>query len=266
MKRICAAGLMAVLFACSIAEAKLVWHWEDRFTSEEKTKLTAWIETVVAGVEELVAPYPFDVHIHFYRTTRGSPVPWANTIRSRRQGVNFHVDANASEAALRADWTAPHELSHLLIPYLGRQNSWFAEGFASYMQYQVMHSLGDLTDEQMRARYQERIDRAERRYDMNEMPFAEAAPKLRARRQYPTMYWGGAVYFLRVDRELRERDQSIPEVIRSFVECCRSKRYDLKGLAAELDRLSDGTSFTDQLSEVQNEPGFPDDTEVWTDW
>lgn len=249
------------------AQADLVWHWEDRFGSAEQEKLTTWISTTVAGIERSIAPYPFDVHVHFYRRSgAGQPVPWANTIRrSNRQGVNFHVNPEFSPDALRADWTAYHELSHLLIPYLGSRHSWFAEGFASYMQYQIMHALGVLTEEQMQARYQERIGRAERRYDLDDMPFTEAAPTLRARRLYPTMYWGGAVYFLRVDQELRERGQSVVQVIRDFVECCRFTTRGLNGLIAELDRLSRGKSFREQLDQMHTEPGFPDDSEVWPD-
>ncbi len=251
----------------SAASADLVWHWEDRFNEGEKEKLTEWITATVAGIEQFVAPYPFDIHIHFHRSSSArQPVPWANTIRrSRRQGVNFHVNPEFSSEALRADWTAYHELSHLLIPYLGRQHSWFAEGFASYMQYQVMQAVGVLTEAQMRARYQERIGRAERRYDLDHMPFTEAAPTLRAMRQYPTMYWGGAVYFLRVDRELRERNKSVVQAVRDFVKCCRSSPRGLNSLVATLDRLSDGQAFRHELDQIRTEPGFPDDSAVWSD-
>ena len=258
--------LVSLIALAPVADAELIWHWEDRFSDADKEKLTRWVTETVAGVERLVAPYPFDVHIHFHRTwsTRG-PVPWANTVRSRRQGVNFNVDPRYSSGELLANWTASHELSHLLLPYLGRRHSWFAEGFASYMQYQVMLELGVITEKQAQARYQARIGRAERRYDMDDTPFVEAAPTLRARRQYPTMYWGGAVYFLRVDRELRETGQSLVEVVRDFVECCRSNTRGLNRLVAELDRLSGGTIFKEQLDLIRTEPGFPDDSEVWED-
>lgn len=71
----------------------------------------------VSALEDLIAPLPFDIDIHFYRVIdRGEPVPWANTRRGRRQGINFHVGPAFRRRAFYADWTAPHELSHLLIP------------------------------------------------------------------------------------------------------------------------------------------------------
>lgn len=264
LKAMSACALTVLLSAP--AGAELIWHWEDRFTATEKAKLTAWVEETAAAVEDFVMPYPFDVHIHFHRSSSSRPVPWANTIRSRRQGVNFHVNPQTSRRTLRADWTAYHELSHLLIPYLGRSHSWFAEGFASYMQYQVMHSLGVLSEEEMESKYRERIERAKRRYDMEEMPFVKAAPMLRQRRQYPTMYWGGAVYFLRVDQNLNEVGTSVPEVIREYVACCRVNRLRrLDDLVAELDRISGSDAFSRELEYVRTRPGFPDNSEIWTD-
>ena len=260
---ICALGLLTI---GSAPAAELIWHWDDRFSRGEQEKLKTWVEETARGIEEFIAPYPFDLHIHFHRASAaGEPVPWANTIRFHRQGVKIHVDPTSTAADLRADWTVYHELSHLLIPYLGRRHAWFAEGFASYMQYQVMHALGVLSAGQMQARYRERIDRAASRYDMPDTPFAEAAPTLRAKRRYRTMYWGGALFFLRVDRELRGQGETVPGIIRQFVECCRSTTRGLDSLVAELDRLADSDAFSRQLDTLRTEPGFPDDSGVWED-
>jgi len=69
--------------------------------------------------------------VHFHRRDAGA---LGHTRRSRRQSVHFYVDPQFSYDALRRDWTASHELSHLVLPYLGAEHIWFAEGFASDMQ------------------------------------------------------------------------------------------------------------------------------------
>lgn len=258
MPRLVPALLCIAWLAIEPARAEIVWHWEDSFSEAEKAKLQAWVTEVVAGVEALVAPYPFDIHLTFHRADPGdSPVPWANTVRSRRQGVNFHVDPGRTRAELLEDWTAPHELSHLLLPFVGRRNAWFAEGFASYMQYQVMHSMGILDAAQMQERYREKIGEARRRYDFADLPFVEAAGKLSARREYPTMYWGGAAWFLQADRRLRERESSLLEVIREFVDCCRSDEWQFDALVDELDRIAGEPVFGEQLERLRTRPGFP---------
>lgn len=248
------------------AHADIVWHWKDRFSAEEKAKLTEWITRTVSGIEDLVGPYPFDIQISFYRASRGdSPVPWASTVRSRRQGINFHVNPEHTLAAFNRDWTAPHELSHLLIPYVGRSNAWFAEGFASYMQYQVMHAMQIIDDDEMRALYRAKIDGAKRDFDLHYLPFAEAADRLKARRQYPTMYWGGAVYFLQVDRALRQNEHSMLAILRQFIDCCRLGTRSLHDLVDVLDRLASQKVFSAQLDLMLTRPGFPDYALLWTD-
>ncbi len=242
---------------CATAGAELVWHWDDKFDDAEQAKLREWVSTVAESVEETIAPYPFDVHMHFYRTAGAAPVPWANTIRSRRQGVNVHVNPDCSRADLLSDWTLYHELAHLFLPFLGRQQSWFAEGFASYMQYQLMHSAGVLSADDMWARYREKIERAQSRYDMPDRTFTEAAQALRARRDFPTEYWGGAVYFLRVDAELRRRGSSVPELVRAFVACCRLEARNFDALIGTLDRLAGVPVFSRELADFRHARGFP---------
>ncbi|AOS95616.1 hypothetical protein AUP74_00140 [Microbulbifer aggregans] len=250
--------LLLFCLVTSPARAEIVWHWKDAFTAEEKTKLTRWVSETTAAVEQHVAPFPFDLHIFFYRRqSQREPVPWANTRRSGIQGVNFYVDPDYPLQAFLDDWTAPHELSHLLIPYLGRQHAWFAEGFASYMQFQIMQQMGVLSAEQVQARYRVRVERAARRYRYDDRPFAEAALRLRENSEYPTMYWGGAVYFLDVDKQLRKDGISLRSVLTDYVRCCRVRNHDLEALTQELDRLSRTKLFSETLADNRLQTGFP---------
>lgn len=250
---------MCVLVALSVcATAQPVWHWEGDFTDQEQSKLTQWIARTVSGVESTVAPYPFDVHIHFHRLAGyDQPVPWANTDRWPRQSVHFHVDPEYPIDDFLADWTAPHELSHLLMPYLGREYSWFAEGFASFMQYQVMVEMGLLSEQQALVQYREKVGRAGDKFNYPALPFAQAASRLRQDRQYPTMYWGGALYFFAVDEKLRQSGSSFVAVLAKYVACCRMPRDSMDELLAELDRLSKSAIFSEQMQQFETRPGFP---------
>ena len=43
------------------------------------------------------------------------------------------------------DWTAPHELSHLLLPYVSSSDAWLSEGMATYYQNVVRARSGAIT-------------------------------------------------------------------------------------------------------------------------
>lgn len=261
---------LLLLIACTVLTttvhaAGLAFHWQDNFSQEEQLRMRAWVEQTHAAMTSIVGPLPFTTNIYFHRRDNAAePVPWAHTQRGRQQGVHFHVDTDYSDADFLNDWTAPHELSHLIIPYLGKRNAWFAEGFASYMQYQVMDALGVLDASQITARYTTRFEKAERNFSstgrkLTHMPFAEAAPKLRSAGQYPTMYWGGAVFFWQVNQWLENNaDSSLLQALRDYVACCRANTTGLTGLIAALDAVVDATVFSRCLDVFTDEPGFPE--------
>jgi hypothetical protein len=233
--------------------------WMDEFESREQAKLKAWIEETHDAVGKLVGPFPMPVTVYFHRRDGArEPVPWAHTRRRVPQGVHFHVDPRFSLDAFRRDWTAPHELSHLILPYLGRRHAWFSEGFASYLQYPVMQTMGVLSAAEAQRRYRRNLERAERGYPYSSQPFVETAPELLAEGKYPVMYWGGAAYFMQIDQALGEQGSSLIAVLQDYLACCRRNRHSLAGLLGELDRVSGTDSFTVQHQRFRQQAGFPE--------
>lgn len=255
--------LLVMLLSSTGTAATLRWHWEDSFTPAEQTKLRLWITTTTEALERLTAPLPLTVHVYLHRMDgRGEPVPWANTRRGVREGIDFYVDPAWPLSAFTKDWTAAHELSHLLVPYLGERNSWFAEGFASYMQYRILQEQGVVSPREMVETYRERIETAAAKYSLYGLKgtsFTAAATRLRQGRDYPTYYWGGAVYFMAVDAQLhRAEAPALTALLSQYVDCCRSRNDDVTALTESLNTLSGTTFFTDQLAKFDQEPGFPD--------
>lgn len=253
--------LLSILPAATAAEVSPAgpqFVWRDDFDAAERAKLTAWIVETHAAVTRLAGPFPMPVRVYFHRRDGArEPVPWAHTQRSSRQGVHFHVDPRFPLADFRRDWTAPHELSHLILPNLGRRHAWFAEGFASYLQYPVMQTMGVLSAGEARRRYRRNLERAERDYEHPRRPFVAAAPRLRAEGKYPVMYWGGAAYFMQVDQALAEAGSSLRTVLGDYLACCRRNRDGLRSLVGELDRTAGSTVFSDRLREFESQTGFP---------
>ncbi len=251
--------LLAVLLLVPFsASAEYSYRYEGSFSAAERHKLEAWVGEVRAGLESLVGPFSFDVDVYFVRVSSDVPVVFSNTLRGRRQGIRLRVDPSYPLDDLLADWTAPHEFSHLALPYLGRDHSWFAEGFASFMQYQVMHAMGTLSTEQVAARYAERIGNAASAYRYADVPFVRATPRLRQEHNYPTVYWGGAIFFLRLNETLLEQaNTDVISLVEDYVRCCRKSRDRLDGLVASLDDILGEAIIGDELAAFRASEGFP---------
>jgi hypothetical protein len=241
----------SILEAEISTETKLIWHWEDDFSPAEKEKIKKYITEVSDAAFNLLGKYPFDIHYFFHRSdSQNEPIPWAHTERSKKiQGVRFYINPLFSYQDLISDWTAPHEISHLSIPHLGKENSWFAEGYASYMQYQIMQELGVYTKDEVAKKYQEKIDNIKDDYS-DTLTFIDNAKALRARYNFPAMYWGSAMYFIQLNQLLESQESiSLNECIKKYQSCCRTKDKGIEKLLLTLDKDFKKPVFTNLYNE-----------------
>lgn len=230
-------------------------EWVDAFTSEEKAMLREWLAGVYGTVEETLGPYPFSLNTYVHLSDRdGEPVPWAHTVRHGEQGVHFYVNSHYPLSKFQEDWTAAHELSHLSIPFLGRDNMWFAEGYASFMQWYLLEKQGVLDSTAVHQKYRERLDRALLRLQ-SDQTFPELCEQLLKRHDYPTVYWGGAVYFFQInDRLIAEHNTDLFAVIRSYQQRGRLEDETLDELVQSLDTISGTTLFSETLNSFTTLP------------
>jgi len=205
--------------------SSIEWHWEDDFSTMEQDKVVDWLNSVTGAVESTLGVYPFTLHFYIHRRKGSSePVPWASTRRHYVQGVDFYIDPSFSLQAFLDDWTAPHEISHLSIPYLGRDQSWFAEGFASYMQYQIMQKLGICSEQQVGEIYAEKIERVRPYYDRDQ-DFVKVA-----------------------------HGRKFTGFIKEYLHCCRLRDESFEELIESWDRLLGEPLFSELLRSYQSGP------------
>jgi hypothetical protein len=170
-----------------------------------------------------------------------SPVPWGQTLRRDGVFVLMYVRRGASLDALRADWTAVHELAHLRHPYLGDDGRWLAEGLASYAQNTLRARAGLFAqDEAWR-----RLDAGFRRGEA----VGEGPPMAnigRSRGGTMRVYWVGAAYWLEVDLALRrDHGTTLDAVLDRYAQCCLDGEAWIgpERFLAELDRLAGAEVF-----------------------
>lgn len=238
---------------------RITWVWEDSFTNAQQGMLVQWIDEVFSTTDSLLGPFPFDVSVHFYkRVQAGEPVPWAHTRRSGEQSLHFHVDPSFSLEAFREDWTAPHEISHLALPFLGRSQSWFSEGFATYMQNQVMQAMGTMTDQEVTEKLREKLAYNQQFFKGKKEPFITVCRDLvKKDHNYPAMYWGSTSFFLRMDQALqKEKGMNFKQFIQWYQKQGRMADENLDMMIDSWDVLLGETFCRELLRFYREEPAY----------
>ena len=253
--------LLVFLLHSQFANASPGWRWHDDFSSSEKKKLTAWILHAEQGLSRLLGELPYRYSVHFHRFNRGrGPTPWANTDKRRGRAVHFYVNTAYSSSAFQKDWTASHELSHLIFPYIGKEGRWFAEGLASYLQYQIMYASGTINWRQATNRYAERFRAASKQRAYGDLAITSLSNLPSLKGANVRLYWGGASYFMQVDRRLQqEKNIRLTDVITAYMECCMFRDYSSAEQMIEVfDNISESEIFTSNYETSVNRRGFPE--------
>lgn len=186
------------------------------------------------------------------------PVAFGMIARGGAASVLLLVSKNASEPSLRADWVLPHELSHLLLPFVDREHAWLSEGFATYYQEVLRARAGTCSE---LAALQQLADsfRDASRQDPTASVIDESAHMQRTR-NYRKVYWGGAAYWLNVDVALRRASQghvSVDSVLAQLRQGeLRPQVWTGQALIERLDALAPAPVFSQALSALRVQP-FP---------
>lgn len=165
------------------------------------------------------------------------PVLFGIAGRGMRPTVTLWTSEHATEAALVTDWTAVHELAHLLTAYLEGEDAWLSEGLATYYQEVLRARAGLVPEADAWRAILEGLDRG--RATPGPPALREAARTMHATHAYGRVYWGGAALVLRADVAYRRAGSSLDAAVARAWEH-RGERADDAQLIRWLDGVEDG--------------------------
>jgi hypothetical protein len=237
----------------AVTEDQFSVHGLSAFKDDQAEMLQSWLTQGVNATRATLGVYPSPLELHLYPRKSNQPVPWAYTRRDGKGSVHFHVDTRFGLKKFVDDWTVYHELAHMALPYLGSEYRWFSEGFASFMQYQIMAQAGVLKGT-LKQRYQDKIA-PHLRWFNSDLTAASIAKRLMDNRQYPAAYWGGSYFFIYIDQLLNQKhNTSLIELISHYQDCCRAQDHNLEEVLASLDGMIEDKLFTQLMSEFKTAP------------
>ena len=237
-------------------------------------ELMGWIERVAGHVLHSYGAFPVQRVQVLLVSVEGvegriarskSAVPFARVLRRGGLAVQFFIRPSAGLEEFMDDWTATHEFSHLLIPYVRRSDGWLSEGVASYYQNVLRARAGDLSEREAWNKLYQGFERG-RRADYTDT----LAQSIRNDGENRTMrmYWSGAAIALMADVELRRLSrgkQSLDSVLQQLAACClpSNRTWSGRALMQKLDDLSGHQVFMGQYQRWVNSTEFPDIQDVF---
>lgn len=191
------------------------------------------------------------------------PVRFGTVARGGGASLLLFVPRDAALEALRSDWVAVHELSHLLHPFVERKDAWLPEGFATYYQELLRVRAGLMPEPEA----WQRIAAGAQRGAAATHSLAQESADMFLTFEFSRVYWGGAAFALLADVELRKRSggtRTLDSVLTQIHECCsRSARpWPARELLARMDELAGAPVFSELAERNVYRPGFPDVTPV----
>jgi hypothetical protein len=185
--------------------------------------LIAWVEKAASAVLSYFGGAPIARALILVVPTRGSGIDYARTLGNGGASILVPIGADTTRGELLAGWELVHELLHVGFPNLPNERSWAEEGMATYVEPLVRARVGHVDEAAVWERFARRLpygvpSREDRGLDHD--------------RTWGRVYWGGALFFLLADVEIRGRTggrRSLDDALRAVVAAGgnASRRWDI---------------------------------------
>jgi len=207
----------------AVGDARLQLAILDAAPPADEAAVAAWLDEAARAVTTLYGRFPLP-QAQLLLTPIGrqaEPVPWGQVLRGGEPSAHLFFDQTRPPREWRDDWTAVHELSHMLLPYISRRDAWLSEGFASYYQNVLRARAGLISETDAWRKLAAGFGRGQNGTRRG-VSLDAATRAMRRERAFMRVYWSGAAIALIADMRLRQidADLSLDLALSRLAACC----------------------------------------------
>jgi hypothetical protein len=226
----------------------------------DKAVLRDWVERSGRAIAVYYGKFPVKLARVLLVPDDGNETSGGQAFGNAGAAIRIRVGTHATANDLKRDWQLPHEMAHLAFPQL-EGDPWLSEGMAVYVEPIARVQSGDLDAEQIWAEF------------TNMMP--SGLPDTGAKGMADTekrerVYWGGAMFWLVADLEIRKRTDNrigVQSALRAVLDAGGTIEsvWSAQKALAIADRAT-GHDVLSAMYEVWREkPQSPDLDKIWSD-
>lgn len=161
-----------------------------------KATIVEWVTRSAKAITTYYGSFPVKSARLLIVPVDGERVQGGTTWGYRGGAIRIKLGGDASQDDLRRDWIMVHEMVHLALPDVEERYNWLSEGLAVYIEPIARAQAGDLPVKGIWAAM------------MRDMPKGlpgEGGKGLDNTSSWANTYWGGALFCLLADVEIRKR-------------------------------------------------------------
>ena len=226
-----------------------------------KEKILDWVKTSARAGSTYYGHFPVQSLRLLLVPVDGPRVRGGTTWGYRGAAIRVLIGREASEDDLKRDWVMVHEMVHTALPDLDDRYAWLSEGLAVYIEPVARVQAGDLTAQEIW------------RAMMRDMPkgLPQAGDQgLDNTDTWGRKYWGGALFCLLADIEIRKRSGNrlgLQDAMRGVLAAGgnHEKDWTLARVLSTADQAVGGEVLTHLHDEMGPKPVTPDLAALWQD-
>ncbi|SDN59523.1 hypothetical protein [Afipia sp. GAS231] len=226
-----------------------------------REKLLDWIRMSAKAVSTYYGRFPVSSLRLLLVPVDGARIRGGTTWGYRGAAIRIPLGRDSTEEVLRRDWVMVHEMVHTALPDLDQRYGWLSEGLAVYVEPIARVQAGDLA---ARAIWQD---------IMRDMPkgLPESGDQgLDNTDTWGRKYWGGAMFCLLADIEIRKRTNNrlgLQDAMRGVLAAGgnHEKDWSLDRVLSTADRAVGVDVLTRLHNEMGPRPVTPDLAALWRD-
>lgn len=224
-------------------------------------KVLDWVRMSAKAVTAYYGRFPVTSLRLLLVPVDGGRIRGGTTWGYRGAAIRIPLGRDATEAVLRRDWVMVHEMVHTALPDMPERYAWLSEGLAVYVEPVARVQAGDLTAQQIWL-------------DMiREMPkgLPQAGDQgLDNTGTWGRRYWGGALFCLLADIEIRKRTGNrlgLQDAMRGVLAAGGNHEQDwsIDRILATADKAVGVDVLTRLHGEMGPKPVTPDLAALWRD-
>jgi hypothetical protein len=224
-------------------------------------KVLDWVRMSARAVTTYYGRFPVTSLRLLLVPVDGGRIRGGTTWGYRGAAIRIPLGRDATEAVLRRDWVMVHEMVHTALPDMPERYAWLSEGLAVYVEPVARVQAGDLTPQQIW------LDM------MREMPkgLPQAGDQgLDNTGTWGRRYWGGAMFGLLADIEIRKRTGNrlgLQDAMRGVLAAGGNHEQDwsIDRILSTADKAVGVDVLTRLHGEMGPKPVTPDLAALWRD-